>query len=268
MDEVLSIVFGGGLILFVLFGPWVLVWAGHRRRKREREEDRQRLGNLTSRVYALEQTILTTGEASTSTTTAKPGTPVIVSEPRHPIETPARKPSVPSPTPEEGVAEAWVRKAPIASPPAEAFPTNKLPLQEPELAPPPPQSVPVEPVPSLIDRFKSALDIEEALGTNWLNKLGIGILVLGVAFFLAYQLKTFGPAGKVLVGYVVSTVMLGSGIWFERHDQYRILARAGVGGGWALFFFTTYAMYHVPAAHIVSSQLVDLVLMLAVAAVM
>jgi hypothetical protein len=33
--------------------------------------------------------------------------------------------------------------------------------------------------------------------TNWLNKLGIFILVLGVAFFLAYQLKILGPAGKV-----------------------------------------------------------------------
>jgi hypothetical protein len=119
-----------------------------------------------------------------------------------------------------------------------------------------------------LDQFKSALDLEETLGTNWLNKLGIGILVLGVAFFLAYQLKTLGPAGKVLVGYVVSGAMLGAGVWFERVDRYRILARAGIGGGWALLFFTTYAMYHVPAARVLSSQATDLVLMLAAAAVM
>jgi hypothetical protein len=117
-------------------------------------------------------------------------------------------------------------------------------------------------------RFKSALDLEEALGTNWLNKLGIGILVLGLAFFLAYQLKTLGPAGKVLVGYVVSGAMLGAGIWFERKEKYRILARAGIGGGWALLFFVTYAMYHVPAAHVLESQTLDLVLMLIVAAAM
>ena len=121
---------------------------------------------------------------------------------------------------------------------------------------------------SLFGRFESALDLEEALGTNWLNKLGISILVLGVAFFLAYQLKTLGPAGKVAVGYAISMTALGAGIWFERNERYRILARAGVGGGWALLFFTTYAMYHVEAARILSSQATDLVLMLVIAAVM
>jgi uncharacterized membrane protein len=122
--------------------------------------------------------------------------------------------------------------------------------------------------PSLSQRFKSSLDLEETLGTDWLNKLGIVILVLGVAFFLAYQLKTLGPAGKVLVGYTVGAVLLGAGIWFERHHLYRVLARAGVGGGWALLFFTTYAMYHVPAAQVLTSQFTDLVLMLAVATAM
>jgi uncharacterized membrane protein len=106
------------------------------------------------------------------------------------------------------------------------------------------------------------------LGTNWLNKLGIVILVLGVAFFLAYQLKALGPPGKVLVGFVTAGVLLGAGIWFDRRERYRILARAGIGGGWALLFFTTYAMYHVPAAQVLSSQASDLVLMLAVAAAM
>lgn len=94
----------------------------------------------------------------------------------------------------------------------------------------------------------------------------MGLLVIGIAFLLSFQLRTVGPAGKVLVGYVVSAVILGAGIWFERNNQYRILARAGVGGGWALLFFTTYAMYHVPAAHVLSSQALDLVLMLVVAA--
>ena len=98
--------------------------------------------------------------------------------------------------------------------------------------------------------------------------MGITILVLGIAFFLAYQLKTLGPMGKVLVGLVTAGVMLAAGVWFERGDRYRILARAGIGGGWALLFFTTYAMYHVTAAQVLRSQLLDLVLMLIVAAAM
>jgi hypothetical protein len=110
--------------------------------------------------------------------------------------------------------------------------------------------------------------VEERLGTNWLNKLGIGLLVLGLAFLISYQLKNLGPAGKVLMGYALSGAMLGLGVWFERKERYRILARAGVGGGWALLYFTTYAMYFVPAAHVIDSQLLDLVLLLVVAGAM
>ncbi len=106
------------------------------------------------------------------------------------------------------------------------------------------------------------------VGTNWLNKIGIAMVVLGVAFFLARELKTLGPAGKILVGFVTAAVMLGAGIWFDRGERYRILARAGIGGGWALAFFTTYAMYHVAAAQVLRSQPLDLVLMLVVAAAM
>jgi hypothetical protein len=110
--------------------------------------------------------------------------------------------------------------------------------------------------------------MEEMLGTNWLNKLGVIILVIGMALFLTYELKTLGPAGKILVGYVVGAALLTLGLLFEKREPYRILARAGIGGGWALLYFTTYAMHHVEAARIISSQALDLVLLLMVAAAM
>jgi hypothetical protein len=118
------------------------------------------------------------------------------------------------------------------------------------------------------ERRKSVRDLEETVGTNWLSKLGVVILVLGVAFFLAYQLRTLGPAGKILVGCIVGGALLGMGIYAEKREKYRIVARAGIGGGWALLFFTVYAMYHVQAARILSSETLDLVLMLLVAAAM
>ena len=137
----------------------------------------------------------------------------------------------------------------------------------PPVAPPPlhPLSAPK---PSPQDRAKRVLNMEEVLGTNWLNKLGMSILVIGVALFLAYEMRELGQAGKVLVGYVVSGALLGAGIFYERHERYRLLARVAIGGGWALTFFTTYAMYHVPPARILNSQVTDLVLLLAVAAAM
>ena len=108
--------------------------------------------------------------------------------------------------------------------------------------------------------------LEERLGANWLNKIGIAITVMAIAYFLAYKLQTWGPGGKVLCGYAVSFVLLAGGMWLERKPTYRIFARGGIGGGWALAFFTSYAMYHVSAAHVLTSLAADLVLMMAVAA--
>jgi len=112
---------------------------------------------------------------------------------------------------------------------------------------------------------KPSPSLEERLGANWLNKLGIIILVIGVTFFLAYQLRTLGPLGKTVVGFVVSSTLLIGGLLLERRNRYQVFARAGIGGGWALTFFVTYAMYHVAATHILSSQAVDLILMMLVA---
>jgi hypothetical protein len=60
--------------------------------------------------------------------------------------------------------------------------------------------------------------------------------------------------------------MIAAGVRFEGNERYRILARASAAGGWALLYFVSYAVYHVPAAHIVDSRELDFLLMLIVAA--
>ena len=255
----MEIVFYAGLLLFVLFGPWILVWRMNRGRKQNREEDQSRLRELTNRVLALEL-----GLKELRGRAAPPLRP-------NPVTKEAPVPELPTPPPAAPEGPAQLAAGPPLSPNPVQQPTTPPPLISSSGAAsirPPSSRTTSQLPPSLAQHVKSSLDLEETLGTNWLNKLGIAILVLGVAFFLAYQLKTLGPAGKVLVGYAVGGLLLGAGVWFERHDRYRVLARAGVGGGWALLFFTTYAMYHVPAAQVLTSQLTDLVLMLAVATVM
>ena len=263
MDDVSAIFLGVLFVGFIFLGPWIFLWRSSRKRRLDQAANEDRFASLTHRVHELENEIkgLRTAEVKPSApqTKAEAAPPVVVTKPAPPPE--EIKPAVPTPPhpaePELEHAQAWVRKD---SAPA--------PMYRPPLPPPPTFAAAQPSREPLFARFKSALDLEEALGTNWLNKLGIGILVLGLAFFLAYQLKTLGPSGKVLVGYIVSGAMLGAGIWFERKEKYRILARAGIGGGWALLFFVTYAMYHVPAAHVLESQTLDLVLMLIVAAAM
>jgi uncharacterized membrane protein len=274
MDDVFSILLVVGIVLFVLIGPWVLLARSSSRRRREREEDQERWRDAVFRIYELERAVARIRDERAATPAARQqqGPPPVDAEKAPasptwstPAPTAATFENVPPPerapvSDSIRVAQDWVTQR--TAPPAEAIGAQRL--AEPSAAAPPPSFS--TPGPSLADRLKSALDIEEMLGTNWLNKVGVAMLVLGVAFFLAYQLKTLGPAGKVLVGLAASGVLLGAGIWAERHERYRILARAGVGGGWALLFFTTYAMYHIPAAQILASQATDLVLMLAVAA--
>jgi hypothetical protein len=116
--------------------------------------------------------------------------------------------------------------------------------------------------------MKSVFALEETLGTNWLNKLGITILVLGLALFGIYELGQMGPEGKVGLSYVVSLALLAGGVFFEKRERYRVLGHTLIGGGWALLFFTTYALNHVQAMRVMSSENVDLILMLAVALAM
>jgi hypothetical protein len=212
LDE---IVFIGAVVLFALFGPWVLVWRGRLKRKHERAEDQERWRYLSDRVLGLEAAVhelkSAAARSSLQEAPAKPAAPpppvpesVRPRAPeRIPQPTDAAAPPSPVTSAEVAAAEAWLR----ANPPPSTRPSETTPV--PRFTPPGPPPAPAfhqEAAPSLVDRFRSALDIEEALGTNRLNKLGIAILVLGVAFFLAYQLKNLGPAGKVLVGVVVSAI--------------------------------------------------------------
>jgi len=166
--------------------------------------------------------------------------------PSHPIEPPTPKPVTPPP----------------ATPPASTTPH----LPAPSRPIPPPLSPP--PQPAHLSAREATSQLEETLGKNWLNKLGIIALVIGISLFLAYKFPSLSNPEKVGLGYLISFVILGTGIYMERSDRYRIFARALIGGGWALTFFVTYAMHFVPYTRVIDTQWVDLVLLFLVAAVM
>jgi len=107
---------------------------------------------------------------------------------------------------------------------------------------------------------------EAIVGGSWLNKLGVLVLVFGLALFLAYSLKYLGPAGRVAVGFAVSVAMLGWGVVLERRVRYVIFARGLIGGGWAAVYATTYAMHGLEAARVVRDPLIGMVLLGTVAA--
>ena len=55
---------------------------------------------------------------------------------------------------------------------------------------------------------------------------------------------------------------MGGGIFAERKERYRTLGRALIGGGWAVTVLVTYGLRHAPFMAILSSNALDLLLLL------
>jgi len=127
---------------------------------------------------------------------------------------------------------------------------------------------PATPRESAFQRLKTNLPLEQLLGMNLFAKVGIVLLVLGLALLGRIALIAMGPGPRVALTYAIAAAMLGGGILLERRERYRLLGRTGIGGGWALLFFTTYAMHHVAPMTVMRSNTLDCVLMLIVAIAM
>ncbi len=118
------------------------------------------------------------------------------------------------------------------------------------------------------DQFRDSIggpEWEAVVGGSWLNKLGVLVLVIGIALLLGYEFTHVGPLGRVAIGMSVSLVMLLSGVFVERKRAYAIFARGLIGGGWAALYFTTYAMHALPAAKVIDNPYLGTALVLAVA---
>jgi hypothetical protein len=238
------------------------------------------LAKLESRVHQLEQQPASASPAPAST--LQPAVPTPPSSTAKPVEPPAPptvSPSVETPKP---IAPPPAAAQPVHSPPPKtpvpppAPPTFPRPVVIPPASSTPHPPAPARPTPPALSppqrapvsarEFSSQL--EETLGKNWLNKLGIIALVIGISLFLAYKFPSLSNPEKIGLGYLLGFVILGTGIYLERSDRYRVFARALIGGGWALTFFVTYAMHFVPYTRIIDTQWVDLVLLFLVAGAM
>jgi hypothetical protein len=106
---------------------------------------------------------------------------------------------------------------------------------------------------------------EMRVGKYWLNRIGIGSLVLGLVFLLLYSYQFFGVIGKLLIGFLASAILVIGGDRIARHKGEEWYGNALIGGGWALMYFTAYAMHFVPQLRIIDSFAVELIPLFAVA---
>jgi len=208
-----------------------------------------------------------------------------------PAVLPPRKPDAeffpPPVIPAEPVIPALARSEEIppmvsyAPPPAIAPPPpmrEVAALTEPELVPPPedfsrppliPPAAALAPAPAA-----EKVSFEMRLGTYWLVRIGIVMLLTGLAFFGNYAYHNIvgklGPGGKISLLYLASGLLLGAGAWWQRSAAKAALknyAQVLFAGGLAAIYFTTYAAHHIPPLCIIASATLDGALLLAWAGV-
>ena len=109
---------------------------------------------------------------------------------------------------------------------------------------------------------------EAFIGGSLLNKIGALILVVGIALFLGYSFGRLTPAGRAGIAIAISVLLLAAGIFLERRGRYQMFSRGVIGAGWAALYATSYAIYAVPEARIVSNPFLGSIVMLLVAGAM
>ena len=125
------------------------------------------------------------------------------------------------------------RREPV---PAPAGPPSGAP---PQSAEPPPPAEPPAPMPW--ERIQ--VNWELILGGNWLARVGVLAVVIGMGFFLklAFDNDWIGETGRVVLGIVGGLAFLGAGEYW--HKRYPAFAQALAGGGVALLYLSIFAAF-------------------------
>ena len=92
-----------------------------------------------------------------------------------------------------------------------------------------------------IDRFN--VDWELILGGNWLARVGILAVIIGVAFFLklAFDNQWIGEAGRVVLGIAGGLALLGLAEYLR--TRYMVYAQTLAGGGIAVLYLSIFAAF-------------------------
>lgn len=111
----------------------------------------------------------------------------------------------------------------------------------------PPRTIkPVKPVakPPKPGFFERNPDLEKFIGENLANKIGIGVLVLGIGFFVKYAIDQdwINEIGRVFIGILCGGILIGIGHWLRK--TFKAFSSVLVGGGIAVLYLTIAIAFH------------------------
>jgi uncharacterized membrane protein len=98
-------------------------------------------------------------------------------------------------------------------------------------------------------------DLENRIGSHWLNRIGIAAVLVGVSFFLKYAFENnwIGPAGRVVIGLIAGIAVV---LWSERfrrrgYDIFSYSLKAVGIGVLYLSLWASFQVYHLLPSGIV-----------------
>lgn len=90
---------------------------------------------------------------------------------------------------------------------------------------------------------KEKSDIEKFIGENLINKIGIGILIIGVAIGAKYSIEhnLISPLTRIILGYLSGLGLMAFGMKLKKN--YESFSAVLVSGAMAIMYFITFAAY-------------------------
>jgi hypothetical protein len=128
---------------------------------------------------------------------------------------------------------------------AEAFPkidvnkTTPFPVIEEVVEP-----IQLKPIaPPTPKKKKEKTPIEEFIGTNLLNKIGIAVLVIGIGIGAKYAIdhELISPLTRIVLGYLCGFILIGLALRLK--PNYGNFSAVLLSGGMAVLYFITFAAY-------------------------
>lgn len=155
-----------------------------------------------------------------------------------PFASPAPTPTSPQPIP---VPPAPQQSQPTPSP----VPITQTPPEPQELPKPSPKNqVPDKPIDDLPEEtWRDSLPENIWRGDFWFNKIGLGLLLLALAFLFNYAIDQgwIGPAVRVAFGLILGTTLLGIG--YKTSQKRPNFGQALQGGGIVAYYITGFAAF-------------------------
>ncbi len=135
----------------------------------------------------------------------------------------------------EPIAKPIIREAVIQKPIKEV--TKEI-IKEPIISPKPKPVQDVQPI-----KPKEKSNIEKFIGENLLNKLGVLMLIFGVAIGAKYSIENnlISPLTRIILGYLTGLGLLGFGIKLK--EKYTNYSAVLVSGAIAILYFITFAAH-------------------------